>query len=415
MSLRLQNAFGLTDNPVALAFAVVAMQQQQQQQNSHGAMDSQQQQSSSEFECASLDAVLSRGVAAPGQPVKLQILPHQLSNMFHHHDTPPPLPPSMNAAAAAASSSHAASSTASAAAASTSHFHDNASASDNDDDHEEENSNNISGSYDRRMARSRERNREHARRTRLRKKAQLEHLRTKIKSLEATKQTLRQQIEECSIASILINLSGELNDPLQDEETKQLLDGNDLKSRKAASLANRSKRKRFVSDGDDDVPHPPLRLEIDGETKLIGEGKAQVNWKTGVYSDETGMHAKLSAEQLENLRRERNRMHAKMTRDRKRCYVANVQKTIDELERDVQRLQDVLARVQEIQAAATAPADDASPYMESMPEPVEVPDSHSPTSETSMEGQKFMLESANSSPELDRKLPARQTFVPPPA
>ena len=47
-----------------------------------------------------------------------------------------------------------------------------------------------------RLARSRERNREHARRTRLRKKAQLEHLQQKVRALETEKKGLKQKIEE---------------------------------------------------------------------------------------------------------------------------------------------------------------------------------------------------------------------------
>jgi hypothetical protein len=36
--------------------------------------------------------------------------------------------------------------------------------------------------------------------------------------------------------------------------------------------------------------------------------------------------------------RERNRMHAKMTRDRKKCFIATVQKAIDDLEQELVRL-----------------------------------------------------------------------------
>lgn len=241
---------------VALAFAVVALQNGQ-------TMDSI---SSSEFECGSLDAILSRGVTSPG-PVQVQVLPRQLNNLFHHEHEDVP------------------------AVDSTSQNETTTSCDEEDDD------------YEKRIARSRERNREHARRTRLRKKAQLETLRARVKVLEAERQSLKQQVEECSIASILIGLTGEASDPLEDEETKKLLAKSDGKSEKVR-LITRGKRKRFVSDavGDDKPEQPPLHVEIDGEKKLIGNGKAHINWKTGVYSDNTGVHSKLSAEQLENLR-----------------------------------------------------------------------------------------------------------------
>lgn len=183
--------------------------------------------------------------------------------------------------------------------------HDTATTSGDDDDDEQHYDDDLGEDYEKRMARSRERNREHARRTRLRKKAQLETLRTKVKSLEADRKKLQLQIEECSIASILIGLSGdEANDPLlQDEETKKLLASDECKSHKIA-LLTKGKRKRFVSDAHDmaALDQPPLEVEIDGETKYIGSGKDHINWKTGVYCDEAGVKSVLSAEQLETLR-----------------------------------------------------------------------------------------------------------------
>ncbi len=44
-------------------------------------------------------------------------------------------------------------------------------------------------------------------------------------------------------------------------------------------------------------------------------------------------------------RRERNRMHAKMTRDRKKNFIATIEKTIDELESNNAHMKEVLARV----------------------------------------------------------------------
>lgn len=153
---------------------------------------------------------------------------------------------------------------------------------------------------EKRLARSRERNREHARRTRLRKKAQLEALQSKVKGLEAERQTLRQQIEECSIASILLGLSsGE-----QDQATQNLLDStgkSGVKSSKVALLAE-GNRKRFVSDALGDKQPQPLKLHIGGRTAVIGGGKSHVNWKTGVYVDGAGVEQQLTPEELESLR-----------------------------------------------------------------------------------------------------------------
>ena len=161
-----------------------------------------------------------------------------------------------------------------------------------------------------RLARSRERNREHARRTRLRKKAQLEHLQQKVRGLEADKKGLKQKIEECSIASILINLA----EPSQEEQEQQqqtvsLLDDTMKKqenndSDAKISLLTAGKRKRFASidnASEESRPTQALKLKIDGQTKILGP-KSHVNWKSGVYSDEHGVQRQLTSEQLEGLR-----------------------------------------------------------------------------------------------------------------
>jgi bZIP transcription factor len=162
-----------------------------------------------------------------------------------------------------------------------------------------------------RLARSRERNREHARRTRLRKKAQLEALQSKVRDLEAEKKSLKQKVEECSIASILINLAepSPEEQQLQQDETTTLLDAtmqrqeNPHLSDARISLLTAGKRKRFASvdtSEENKVPQT-LKLKIDGQTTLIGP-KSHINWKSGVYSDENGAQRQLTSEQLEGLR-----------------------------------------------------------------------------------------------------------------
>ena len=54
---------------------------------------------------------------------------------------------------------------------------------------------------------ARERNKEHARKTRLRKKEQLQSLKSRVNELEEEGRRLKQQIEACSVASILVGLS----------------------------------------------------------------------------------------------------------------------------------------------------------------------------------------------------------------
>lgn len=149
-----------------------------------------------------------------------------------------------------------------------------------------------------RLARSRDRNREHARRTRLRKKAQLQGLQSKVKELQNESRMLRQTVEECSIASILLGLSGQV-DP--DDSTLVLQTPANAHIDKTFFTMT-GKRKRFVSDACDINPKP-MKLNIKGQTTLVGgDGKAHINWKTGVYLDESGEQKQLSPEELETLR-----------------------------------------------------------------------------------------------------------------
>lgn len=221
----------------------------------------------------------------------------------------------------------------------------------------------------RRMARSRERNREHARRTRRRKKAQLEALQSKVQCLQAENKTLKQSLEECRIASILVGFSVSDADDRDAAIQSLLKEANDIEGKEIFKRLMGGKRTRFVSDASDIANNGtsvstsviscssvsiPLKIEINGQTAIIGgEGQSHLNWKTGVYTDEKGVRSLLTNQQLESLRRERNRMHAKMTRDRKKSFIAAIEKTIEELESSNKRMNIVLADVINSQNSST--------------------------------------------------------------
>ena len=48
---------------------------------------------------------------------------------------------------------------------------------------------------------------------------------------------------------------------------------------------------------------------------------------------------------LYKIRRERNRMHAKMTRDRKKCFIATIEKTIADLENENNSMRSLLSKL----------------------------------------------------------------------
>jgi len=210
-----------------------------------------------------------------------------------------------------------------------------------------------------RLARSRDRNREHARRTRLRKKAQLQSLQNRVKELENESRLLRQTLEECSIASILLGLSG------NNKDNDDLLGINSCLTRTSKDrkfFTMNGKRKRFLSD-EGDIGPQPMKLVIKGQTTLVGGGggKAHINWKTGVYLDEHGDQQQLSPDELDTLRRERNRMHAKMTRDRKKLYISSVEKTIAELETENKHMRELLAKQAIVHSAQQQMTPEQSP------------------------------------------------------
>lgn len=193
-----------------------------------------------------------------------------------------------------------------------------------------------------RRNRNRERNKEHARKTRVRKKEQLQvrilmylsitcsrifillicaskhiqRLKARVTELEEESNRLQQGIQECSVASILLGLSAgsspgaagaaeaESSD-LPNSEDAAAASNSPPTSNFSATLAS-GKRKRFLSlDGEEPHP-PPMELKIKGQITLVGgpsnEGKAQVNWKTGVYLDENGKRQQLTKTELEALR-----------------------------------------------------------------------------------------------------------------
>lgn len=201
-----------------------------------------------------------------------------------------------------------------------------------------------------RLARGRERNREHARRTRLRKKAQLQNLQAKMMELQSESRRLKQSIEECSIASILLGLSGgpksgNENSTISKRE-RSLSECSSIISSEPISVPTsvKGRRKRFISDiSGNEEQTTQFRFEIRGQSAVIGGGgSTHINWKTGVYCDENGEQKQLTNEELESLRRERNRMHAKMTRDRKKNFISCVEKTIAQLERENQKMRETL-------------------------------------------------------------------------
>jgi len=99
---------------------------------------------------------------------------------------------------------------------------------------------------DDRRHRNRERNKEHARKTRVRKKEQLQALKARVNELEEEGRRLKQSIQECSVASILLGLSSGTTGGTDEQGDKNVSSVDSSQSNFAACLAG-GKRKRFMS------------------------------------------------------------------------------------------------------------------------------------------------------------------------
>lgn len=151
-----------------------------------------------------------------------------------------------------------------------------------------------------RLQRSRERNREHARRTRLRKKAQMQALQIKYKGLLAEKQLLEQKIQDRSIASILLGLSSQTSS--HDDETAASFVEEEMSLWEANRwTAVEIIRRKRGSPELPDTPVAPVTVLVNGVPTPIS-CKTHINWKSGTCSDEQGHQKKLTLEQLETLR-----------------------------------------------------------------------------------------------------------------
>ena len=188
---------------------------------------------------------------------------------------------------------------------------------------------------------SRERNKMHARKTRQRKKEQMKTLETQVEELKSRQVELKRHIEEKNTASILVELFTKCED-----DAAVTLDP------KVDTLLKRST---------DEIPDtsnvPELPALILPGQHSNRRGKANVVTR---YPDD-GIDYKLLAKdrstcsqaELDRIRRERNRMHAKRTRDRKRIFVEEMEKIIKQLKCDNSLLEKHLDTISDSSASGT--------------------------------------------------------------
>mmetsp|Transcript_12173 Transcript_12173/g.11008 ORF Transcript_12173/g.11008 Transcript_12173/m.11008 type:complete len:336 (-) Transcript_12173:223-1230(-) len=221
-----------------------------------------------------------------------------------------------------------------------------------------------------RIEKSRERNREHAKKTRLRKKIMLEGLKNRLLELQNEATRLQQAYEESNTANILLHLGANPNEnnittlgslPLDDGhiiDPSILSKGNIIDQLRSNVRAEAAQFKRNYSSQSSthssnmisslnslDNNHFNKSESFDQYSDALSEGSvendhlslddpvANKRWRNGNELTESNMDKKASIEEMDIIRKERNRMHAKLTRDRKKLFTSRLQQLVNSLER----------------------------------------------------------------------------------
>ena len=164
---------------------------------------------------------------------------------------------------------------------------------------------------DERLKRNRERNRMHARKTRERKKKQSFALQQRIKELQSESNKLRQIIDDRFTACALLGLS---------QQTNQA--GENIPILSSATICKKTDFENIDSS-------ESFNIEDTSPTKSPTNKRVR---RRGKYSPQ----------ERERIRRERNRMHAKRTRDKKKMFLEASEQIISEMENESRLLREYL-------------------------------------------------------------------------
>lgn len=204
-----------------------------------------------------------------------------------------------------------------------------------------------------RIQRSRERNRIHARKTRQRKKEQLQSLQNRAEQLKGEQMNLKLSINEKNTANILCCLfsnnqgsqGGSAEDPMVEalltRPEEEIPDPSKLPALQPLILPSGAQHSKRSNTSDSD-PAQIQEFPNDGiDYELLGKDRT-----------------KCTPSELDQIRRERNRMHAKRTRDRKRLFMEEMADMCKILEGENLTLQQHLDKLNGVMSkpSTTSPA-----------------------------------------------------------
>ena len=169
----------------------------------------------------------------------------------------------------------------------------------------------------------------HARKTRQRKKEHMANLQNRAEELKQEQIRLRQAINEQNTASILLVMFGRNGSSCTPALSSSSQENNeDTGSPRVEELLRRP-----VSDIPDASKISDLPALVYPSSAAPGEKMNIENPNDGIdYELLSKDRTKCTPDELDRIRKERNRMHAKRTRDRKRIYMEEMEGIIKTLE-----------------------------------------------------------------------------------
>ena len=138
--------------------------------------------------------------------------------------------------------------------------------------------------------------------------------------LSSQEARLEEALDKVRLASILLGISGQAPNPISKVPSSNTLCGS---SAGGGGAPLKPLVRKAASGGVAGAPSAATMAAVGGV--LGAHASESVNWKGSFVVDAAGRRRDLSAEELEAIRKERNRMHAKMTRERKKQLVTGLE------------------------------------------------------------------------------------------
>ena len=212
-----------------------------------------------------------------------------------------------------------------------------------------------------RLKRSRERNRMHAKKTRQRKKIQMDAMQRRVGDLKEEFKALKQVVQECYTANILLVMSG-----AREKGNGMSFAPGTATSSSSSPSAIPLNAALMTAHSMADIIGRELMDDERGDDDLDGSGQMMDNFE-GSSEDPPQKRArrrgKYTQEERETIRRERNRMHAKRTRDRKKLFLEEAEATIKRMESENVRLRAFMEKHRMFDDSNAVP----------IPEPIDMP------------------------------------------